>query len=52
LPNCQKYKQKKQPADFRQAALYEQSSKFLQQITARLLDFILQATTNYRYFYG
>jgi hypothetical protein len=52
LPNCQKYKQKKQPDDFQQAALYDHYSNFLQQITARLLDFIPQATTNYRYFYG
>jgi hypothetical protein len=52
LPNCQKYKQKKQPDDFQQAALFGHYSNFLQQITARLPDFIPQATTNYQYFYG
>jgi hypothetical protein len=47
-----KIQTKKQPADFQQAALSEQFSNFLQQITVRLSDFILQATNNYRYFYG
>jgi hypothetical protein len=48
-----KIQTKKAACDFfQQAALFDQSFNFLQQITARLLDFIPQATTNDRYVYG
>jgi hypothetical protein len=43
---------KTQPAFFQQAALHANLTNFLQQTTARLSDFIPQATTSYWYFCG
>jgi hypothetical protein len=43
---------KKSSLPFRQAALFAILTNFIQQIAAYLPEFILQATTSYRYFCG